>query len=167
MKKEKTFDKYGYKLKSIKAINYQYHRYYIDLEFISKDGITENLILKLYAKNIFKALILKNQIKKLVQGKNIVECLAILITFKYQFREYFNSNFYQLVGCLPQDLINNNEAVKNLLALLPEHNKHLYIETATFLNNQRQRLKQIKDNITSSIEYLETQKSQIDKELGL
>lgn len=166
MKKEKTFDKYGYKLKSIKATNYNYHRYYLDLEFLSKNGHIENIVFKFYAKNIIKALILKNQIKKLLKDKNIVECLATLITFKYEFCEYFSPNFYQLVGCLPYDLINNNEAVKDLLILLPKHNQPLYIETASFLNKERQRLKKIKDNITSSIEYQANQINQINKELG-
>ncbi len=167
MKKEFTFDKYGYRLKSVKSSNFNYNRYFIDTTFISNEGYEETLTIKHYSKSLFQTLIATKKVKKELKGKNIIECLAYLIIEKYEFAAFFSYNFYQLVDCLPISLIMNDEAIKELLSLIPEHSKDLYIELGRYIKTRREDIIRRKELIAADNKILDEKKSKVQKDLGL
>lgn len=167
MKKEITFDKYGYRLKNIRQRNFDYNRYFIDVEFLSSDNNIDTVTIKQYSRNLISALITTRKIKKELQGKNIIECISFLIIDKYQFATYFSHNFYNFLSSIPEDLLMNDEAIKELLNSLPEHNKELYIEVANYIKNKREMIQRQNDLKKADNEMLDQMKSGLQKDLGL
>ena len=79
---------------------------------------------------------------------NIVEAFAYVITQQYGIIRDFtdNNSLFSIVSEIPNSLILNNDAIKELLSNLPQYNKHLIVHVGGLINEKRKAIKAREDN---------------------
>jgi len=108
MKKELQFDKYGYALTKVTGRRCYGRRLHVYTCFVSNTQDEAMFTSKYNSQGIFKDIIRIKKLKNAMKNKNIVECFAYCLKDKYEFRDYYNHNFYAFMKCLPEKIILND-----------------------------------------------------------
>ena len=140
MKKELQFDKYGFAVKDSYRNTYKTsHGSMLEVKICyvnnsKEDEVCFELPKQFKSSGLIKNINKQKRIVTYFKEKTITEAIAFVINSEYGYMENFTCQ-YDLIGLIeqiPEDLIMNNEAIKELLKNLPQDNECLL----SFISNK-------------------------------
>ena len=161
MKKDIQFDKYGYGVKSSSRCKYN-SELKVFIHYVSSfKKEKECFVLSVECKNsnLIKNIIQQKEIEKLMKSMTIIESIAYVISNKYGYMQNYAGEYdlIELIDKIPEDIIINNEAIKELLQNLPQDNKFILFFVANKIKGRRSYLEEQK-------KIKEAKKNEINKE---
>ncbi len=148
MKSEIKVDEYGFILYDTdreKGNGKQYSHMHYGNEKTLEDVIISHR----YAHHgLLKDIAKHKEIVSKFNNMNIVEAYAYIITQQYGFMRDFKgaAHLISIVSEIPNSIIVNNEAVKELLLNLPQQNKFLIAHVGKLIKEKRQQIKKREDS---------------------
>jgi len=166
MKKQDCgLDKYGYAQtgivnrrtgkKLISTVTYENEEIMVDFDMIfANKGTIGNIA------NIKK-------FKEMVEGKNIVEAFTSILVEKFSYASNLTLSLQSYFESLPEDILMNDEAVKEILSGIPKDDYQLLIAVANRIKFNREDVKARNTEKKSKNAQIKQQAEQIRKEFGL
>ena len=148
MKKEITVDKYGFILYDTKRER-NIGKIYSSMHYGNEKTLEDVIILHHYAhKGLLKDITKHKELVKKFQNMSIVEAYAYTIAQTYGFMRDFKGTvgLSSIIFEIPNSIILNDEAVKDLLLNLPQQNKFLIVHVAQEIKAKRKELKKREDS---------------------
>ena len=148
MKNEIKTDKYGFILYDTQREK-KNGRLYSSMHYGNEKTLEDVIILHHFAhKSIFKDIINHKELVKKFQLMSIVEAYAYTISQTYGFMREFEGTvgLTSLICEIPNSIILNDEAVKELLLNLPQQNKFLITHVGKEIKYKRELIKKREDS---------------------
>lgn len=148
MKNEINVDKYGFILYDTERER-QHGKLYSHMHYGNEKTLEDVIISLHYAhKGLLKDIAKHKELVKKFQSMNIVEAYAYTISQTYGFMRDFERTvgLISIVGEMPNSIIVNNEAIKELLLNLPQQNKFLIAHVGNLIKEKRQQIKKREDS---------------------
>lgn len=162
-------DKYGFILYDTERNNKNAKRQ-LDLRYaneITKEDVT--FTHEFVSKGLFKMLKQYKELENKFRDYNIVQGIALIINFRYGYIRRFNDEELEsdILDYIPNSLILDNNAVKELLSNLRQENKHLIVYISDYIKDTRKRLEKEKQIDLEENKEIYDKYDQIKKEFGL
>ena len=140
MKHKAVADKYGYTLecitKDIKDKRLYLHAYYSNSDNMSDAIITTRFANKGFIHNQTR----KIEIENILKNKNIIEAYSYFLIERYSHLKYFTASLDEFLHDIPEQLILNHAAMKELLSSIPKYNSYLLVCVGQKINEIRREI---------------------------
>ena len=162
-------DKYGFILYDTQRNNKNAKRQ-LDLRYaneITKEDVTFRH--EFVSKGLFKTLKKYKELENKFRDYNIVQGIALIINYRYGYMRRFNDEELEsdILDYIPNSLILDNNAIKELLSNLRQENKHLIVYISDYVKERRNNIEEEKQIDLEENKEIYDKYDQIKEELGL
>ena len=162
-------DKYGFILYATERNN-ENAKKQLDLRYaneITKEDVT--FTHEFVSKGLFKTLKKYKELENKFRDYNIVQGIALIINSRYGYMRRFNDEKLEsdILDYIPNSLILDNNAIKELLSNLRQENKHLIVYIGDYIKDRRKRLEKEKLIDLEENKEIYDKYDQIKEEFGL
>lgn len=163
-----NYDKYGYAVVS-STRRLDKNKLYVDITYSSKNENEPDFILRTINKkqSFLKNIQTEKNIESYLKHKSIAVGIAKVINDRFGYMRFFSdSELNDFIKTLPQSLIMNNEAIRELLWDLP-NNEHLIVCVADLIKERRKEIKEEQEAYLQANEHIFKKYEEIKQEFGL
>ena len=128
-------EEYGFDLISVERVK-KNKKLYIHIHYVNEETVDDSIFtLEYYSRGLFKDIKRHKEIQNAIKGKNIIDAIASIINQNNHL--LYNFQLKELVKSLPESLIMDDNAMRDLLSKLQKDNKELLVTIGNQINDER------------------------------